>query len=39
MGFGNDAPIRFGPPRYEDAEIALAAEGGRVAVTLRDIGP
>jgi uncharacterized protein (DUF2141 family) len=38
MGFGNDAPMRFGPPRYEDAAIALPPEGGRAAVTLRDIG-
>jgi hypothetical protein len=30
--------MRFGPPRYEDAAIALLPEGGRAAVTLRDIG-
>lgn len=38
MGFGNDAPMRFGPPSYDDAEITLPPEGARVSITLRDLG-
>lgn len=35
IGFGNDAPMRFGPPRYDDAAVTVGAAGGRTALTLR----
>lgn len=35
IGFGNDAPIRFGPPRYADAAVAVAEPGARTGVSLR----
>lgn len=31
MGFSNDAPMRFGPPRFEDAAISIG-RGGRHAI-------
>lgn len=39
MGFGNDAQMWFGPPSYDAAAVTLPPDGGRTAVTLRDIGP
>ena len=35
MGFSNDAPMRFGPPRFSDAAIMVGAEGGEAALTMR----
>lgn len=35
IGFGNDAPIRFGPPRYADAALSVAEPGTRTSLTLR----
>jgi len=35
LGFGNDAPIRFGPPRYADAALAVAEPATRTGLTLR----
>ncbi len=35
MGFSNDAPMRFGPPRFADAAIAIGAGGGATRVRLR----
>lgn len=40
VGFGNDAPLRRGPPAFEDAAIDIAAEGpGAIAVRLRASSP
>ncbi|HEY8604534.1 DUF2141 domain-containing protein [Tsuneonella suprasediminis] len=33
FGFSRDAPVRFGPPRYDDA--AFAVEQGDVSVSIR----
>lgn len=35
IGFSNDAPIRFGPPDYAVAEIAVAEPKTETAITLR----
>jgi uncharacterized protein (DUF2141 family) len=35
LGFGNDAPMRFGPPRFADAAVRLAEPGGATSLTLR----
>ncbi len=35
LGFSNDAPIRFGPPKYADAAFQLGADGGRIRLSLR----
>ena len=35
IGFSNDAPMRFGPPSFTDAQFALGASGGSVSLTLR----
>jgi uncharacterized protein (DUF2141 family) len=35
MGFSNDAPMRFGPPRFEDAAIAIGARGAATRLRLR----
>lgn len=35
IGFGNDAPMRFGPPRYADAALAVAEPVTRAALGLR----
>ena len=35
IGFSNDAPMRFGPPRYGDAALAVAEPVTRTALTLR----
>ena len=34
MGFSRDAPMRFGPPRFDDAAFRVAAADAAVAVTL-----
>lgn len=40
VGFGNDAPIRRGPPAFEDAAIDVAAAGAAtIAVRLRAGAP
>lgn len=35
VGFGNDARMRFGPPRFADAAIRLSEPGGATSLTLR----
>lgn len=35
IAFSNDAPIRFGPPDYKVAEIAVAEPATETAMTLR----
>jgi uncharacterized protein (DUF2141 family) len=35
MGFSNDAPMRFGPPSFEDAAIAIEAGGAATRLRLR----
>lgn len=35
IGFSNDAPIRFGPPSFADAALAIGEGGGTTALKLR----
>ncbi|WP_348771500.1 DUF2141 domain-containing protein [Azospirillum sp. SYSU D00513] len=35
LGFGNDAPIRMGPPGFEESAVAVAEPSGRTALSLR----
>ncbi len=35
LGFSNDAPMRFGPPSFDDAAIRLGSAGGAVSLRLR----
>ena len=35
IGFSRDAPMRFGPPRFDDAAIQLGPQGGRITLALR----
>ncbi|MEJ1978417.1 MAG: DUF2141 domain-containing protein [Acetobacteraceae bacterium] len=35
IGFSNDAPILFGPPRFADAAFTLTAAGGAIRFALR----
>ena len=35
LGFSNDAPFRFGPPRFRDAALTIGPGGGRVTIRLR----
>jgi uncharacterized protein (DUF2141 family) len=35
MGFSNDAPMRFGPPSFEDAAIEIEAGGAATRLRLR----
>ena len=35
MGFSNDAPMRFGPPTFEDAAIEIDAAGASTRLRLR----
>ena len=35
MGFSRDAPMRFGPPRWDDAKFDLAESGATVPLTMR----
>jgi uncharacterized protein (DUF2141 family) len=35
MGFSNNAPFRFGPPSYADAEVTIGAGSTTFAVRLR----
>jgi uncharacterized protein (DUF2141 family) len=35
MGFSNDAPMRFGPPSFEDAAIEIDAGGAATRLRLR----
>ena len=35
MGFSRDAPMRFGPPRWDDAKFDLTEAGATVPVTMR----
>jgi len=34
-GFSNDAPVRFGPPSFEDAGFDLTEDGATQTITLR----
>ena len=34
-GFSNDAPVRFGPPRFSDAGFELTETGASQTITLR----
>ncbi len=34
IGFSNDAPMRFGPPKWDDARFAVGATPVRVSVNL-----
>ncbi len=35
MGFSRDAPMRFGPPRWDDARFDLSEAGATVPLTMR----
>lgn len=35
MGFSRDAPMRFGPPRFEDAAIEVPEGGAEQTLTMR----
>jgi len=35
MGFSRDAPMRFGPPRWDDARFDLAEPGATVQLSMR----
>lgn len=35
IGFSRDAPIRLGPPSFEDARFDVGDDGGRTALRLR----
>ena len=35
MGFSRDAPMRFGPPQWDDAKFDLAEPGATVPLTMR----
>jgi uncharacterized protein (DUF2141 family) len=35
IGFSNDAPMRFGPPRFDDAAVQVGPRGGRISFALR----
>ncbi len=35
VGFSRDAPMRRGPPRFEDAAIRVGPEGGTLTLTMR----
>ena len=39
IGFSNNAPVRFGPPRFDDAEVIVPPEGIRTALQLYSIWP
>ena len=38
IGFSRDAPIRLGPPRFEDAAIDVAEPSSQTRVRLRHVG-
>ena len=35
IGFSRDAPIRLGPPSYDDAAFTVGPDGGRIRLRLR----
>ena len=35
IAFSNDAPMRFGPPRFRDAAVRVGADGGRLTLSMR----
>jgi uncharacterized protein (DUF2141 family) len=35
MGFSRDAPMNFGPPRFDDAAIEISGEGSAVELRMR----
>ena len=35
MGFSRDAPMRFGPPSFDDAAVRVGEGGGAVSLRLR----
>lgn len=36
MGFSRDAPMHFGPPRFDDAALQLPPGGSRISLQLHD---
>lgn len=34
-GFSNDAPVRFGPPKWKDAKFSVAENGATQSITLK----
>ena len=39
MGFSNDAPMRYGPPRFADAAITIGAEDAATRLKMRYFDP
>ena len=39
IGFSNNAPMRFGPPHFEDAEVIIPPEGIQTELQLHSIWP
>lgn len=35
IGFSNDAPFRFGPPRFADAAVRIGSTNGAIVLRLR----
>jgi uncharacterized protein (DUF2141 family) len=35
IGFSNNAPFRYGPPRFEDAAITVGKDGARITLAVR----
>ena len=35
IGFGNDAPMRFGPPEFADAAVEIGPADGRTSLRMR----
>ncbi len=35
LGFSNDAPMKYGPPSFDDAAIAVSEAGAAAALTLK----
>lgn len=38
FGFSNDAPARFGPPKFEKAQFDVSPETNEIVITLDDAG-
>ena len=39
MGFSNDAPMRYGPPKFADAAITISAEDAATSLRMRYFDP
>lgn len=39
IGFSRDAPLRFGPPYFEDAAVSITEPSTTVRIRLRHVGP